>query len=214
MSTENKVDVESLKVLTSEFRVSHPHVFKPTAMKGDTKLNYSLEMLFDKKITDLSLLQKPLLNAIKGKWGPDKSKWPNPLKNPIRDGDKPYGKNKEVKPEHKGMWVVKSSSSAEYSKPHVVGRDPKVPLTQESELYPGCYARASLKAHAYTFADKDGVKFVLDAVQFIRDGKAMGGKKPADQIFGIVEGDEGTDEFNGMNDMPGETEGDGADSFM
>lgn len=181
---------EALKVLTQEFRASHPHVFKPSSLPGESKLNYSIEMLFDKKTTNLSLLQAPLKAAAVAKWGP-KEDWPSPLKMPIRDGDKPYGKKKEVKPEHAGMWVVRASSSAEYSKPHVVGKDPSVALTEESEFYPGCYARAALKAHAYTFADKDGVKFVLDGVQKIREGKAMGGKKPADQVFGIIEGDDG-----------------------
>lgn len=192
----DKAPIEKLKILTQEFRVSHPHVFKPQAMAGSTQLNYSIEMLFDKTTTDLSKIQAPLKAAIVGKWGPDKSEWPSGLKMPYRDGDKPHGKKKEIKKEHVGMWVVKASSSAEYSKPHVVGRDPKVVLTNEAELYPGCYARASLKAHAYTFADKDGVKFVLDAVQFIRDGKAFGGKKPADQIFGVIEGDDGDADFN------------------
>jgi hypothetical protein len=201
-----KVDIEKLKVLTQEFRVSHPHVFKPTSVNNSPNLNYSIEMLFDKTTTDLSLLQGPLKAAIVGKWGPNKSDWPTPLKMPIRDGDKPYGKNKEVKPEHKGMWVVRASSSAEYSKPHVVGRDPTVKLENESDLYPGCYARASLKAHAYTFADKDGVKFVLDAVQFIRDGKAMGGKKPADQIFGVIEGDAGDADLGNSFDETAEDE--------
>lgn len=181
---------EDLKVLTTEFRVSHPHVFKPTKIQDGDKENYSIEMLFDKSITDVKHLLKPLTTAKILKWGDDKEQWPSPMKMPIRDGDKPYGKKKEVKPEHKGMWVVKASSSAEYSKPQVVGLNPKVEL-KESELYPGCYARASLKAHAYTFADKDGVKFIIDAVQFVRSGKAIGGRKPADQVFGVLEGADG-----------------------
>ncbi len=210
MSEKEKPDIEKLKITTSEFRVSHPHVFKPTEVKkGDGKLRFSIEMLFEKKVTDLSLLQKPLKAAIIGEWGPDKTEWPTPLLLPIRDGDKPYGKKKELKPEHAGMWVVRASSDAEYSKPQVVGRDPKVPLETEAQLYPGCYARAALKAHAYSFADKDGVKFILDAVQFIRDGKAIGGRKPADQVFGVIEGDEGDADLMGEEDV-----GDDAGSFM
>jgi hypothetical protein len=187
---------ENLKIVTSEFRASHPHVLKPSeVVKGDGKLQYSIEMLFDKKTTKLSDLQAPIKEAITGKWGKDKAKWPSPLKTPIRDGDKPHGKKKEVKPEHEGMWVVRASTSAEYSKPYVVGRDPNVELTSESEFYPGCYARAALKAHAYEFADKEGVKFILDGVQFIRDGKPLGGRRPANQVFGTVEGDSGLDDF-------------------
>lgn len=183
-------NIEGLKILTSEFRVSHPHVFKPTSVKPGAKPAYSIEMLFDKKTTKLSDLQAPVKEAINQKWG-SLADAPKPLALPYRDGDKPYGKKKEIKKEHVGMWVVRANSDAEYSKPHVVGRDPKVTLTEDSQFYPGCYARASLKAHAYSFADKDGVKFILDGVQFIRDGVAFGGKKPADQVFGVVPGDDG-----------------------
>lgn len=189
---------DNTKFLTSEFRVSHPHVFKPSAIiKGSDDLRYSIEMLFDKKTTDLSSLQKPIRAACIAKWGPDKNDWPEGLKKPIRDGDIPKlnkkTKKKEVKPEHKGCYVVRASTKAEYGQPHVVGRDPKVPLENESEFYPGCYARAHLKAFAYEFADKVGISFALNGVQFIRDGEALGGKLPADQVFGIVEGDDGED---------------------
>lgn len=190
---------QELRILTGEFRLSHPHLLKAVEVKkGSGQFQYSLEALFDKTTTKLSDLQAPVKQAAVEKWGEDQSAWPKPLKLPIRDGDKPYGKNREVKPEHKGMWVVKASSKAEYP-PSVVGKNPKVAISKESEIYPGCYARASFKAHAYTFMDKDGVKFILDAVQFVRDGKAFGGKKPADQVFGTIEGgDDGeVDTFGG-----------------
>ena len=64
----------------------------------------------------------------------------------------------------------------------------------------GVHARAALKAFAWSFADKDGVKFVLDGVQKTRDGQAFGGKKPADQMFGVIEGDDGNEDFEAHND--------------
>jgi hypothetical protein len=202
------------RLLTPEFRVSHPHIFKPSQMidprtkqpKGP--LSYSIEMLFDKKTTDLSVIQAPVKAAAIGQWG-SKENWPKGMMLPIRDGDKPYGTKKEIKKEHKGMWVVRASTNAEYSKPHVVGRDPKVALESEAEFYPGCYARASLKSHAYEVGVNSGVKFILDGVQFIRDGEAFGGKRPADQVFGTIAGDDGDPEM-GM-EVDGE---DDNDSFM
>lgn len=176
---------------TPEFRVSHPHVFKATAIRGSDKLNYSIEMLFDKKTTKLSELQAPLIGAIKDKWGDDKSNWPKPLTMPIRDGDvakfDKKTQTKTVKAEHKGMWVMRASSSAEYNRPQVVGKNPKIPLESESEFYPGCYARAGLKAHAYEFADKNGVKYILDMVQKTRDGEPLTSRKRADEVFGAIE---------------------------
>lgn len=192
---DKKGDVKKLRLVTPEFRASHPHVFKPTSVKPGEDPSYSIEMLFDKKTTKLSDFQRVVKEAAVQKWGANQKDWPTPLKMPYRDGDKPYGKKKEVKEEHKGMWVIRASSKAEYYKPYVVGKDPEIKLTSESEFYPGCYARAAIKAHAYTFADKDGVKFVLDGVQFIRDGEALGGKPRAEDTFGIIEGDDGDDAF-------------------
>lgn len=197
-----KKNIEALKVLTSEARASHPHLFKPSAIRPGAPLNYSIELLFDKETTDLSHIKKPVLAAIIGKWGSDKNDWPKPMNLPYRDGDKPHGKKREIKAEHKGMWVVRASSSAEYAPPHVVGRNSKVALKSEAEFYPGCYCRAALKAHAYdAVGDTDpGVKFILDGVQFVKDGPAFGGKKPADQMFGIIEGDDGEEGFDDMAD--------------
>lgn len=213
MSNKN----DQLRILTPEFTLSHPHLLKAVEVKkGDGKFQFSLEALFDKTKVKISTIQAPLLEAAKDKWGDDQSAWPKPLKLAFRDGDKPYGKNREVKPEHKGMWVVKASSKAEYP-PQVVGRNPKIPITKESEMYPGCIVRASFKAHAYTYMNKDGVKFILDAVQFVKDGKAIGGKKPADQVFGVIE-DEGGEEAAGFGQDETESfdgaETSGEESFL
>jgi len=188
-----------------EFRVSHPKLFKPDAMKKGDKESYSIEMLYDKETTDLKTLQAPLQAARAFKWGANKDEWPSPLHWPIKDGDKPkmnkQTRKMEVKPEHKGMWVVKASSSAEYNRPQVVGKDPSKVIESEGELYPGCYARAGLKAHAYEFADKNGVKYILDAVQFIRDGAAFGGRKKATEIFGTIEDDGDDTGLTGNEDL-------------
>ena len=201
----SKVDHEKLKVLTTEARASHPHVFKPSAVKPGAPLAYSIELLFDKATTKLAQLQAPVREAMIAKWGPNQEDWPSPKKLPYRDGDKPYGKKKEVKPEHKGMYVVRASSNAEYSKPHVVGRDQK-PLPNEAAFYAGCYCRAALKAHAYDGIGDGlpGVKFILDGVQFIKDGPAFGGKKPADQVFGIIEGEDNEESFDMSDDSESE----------
>lgn len=182
---------------TPEFRVSHPHVFKPQAVKkGSDKMNYSIEMLYPKATTKLKVLQAPLIFAATQMWG-DKEDWPDGLRFAIKDGDKPRfnkkAKKKEIKKEHKGMWVVKASSSAEFTKPYVVGKNPEDVITEPAEFYPGCWARAALKSHAYDVGDQIGVKFILDGVQFIRDDEPLGGRKRATEVFGVVEDAEGDD---------------------
>ena len=191
----NEISKDQLKVVTTEFRVSHPHLFKATAMKEGQPKKYTIEMLFDKKTTDLSHLQKPVRLALTEKFGANKDNWPSPMRVPYADGDvaklNKKTKKKEVKPEHKGMWVVKAGTLEQYGKPSVVGRDPSIKIEDESEIYPGCYARAALKASAYDTGENQGCTFILDHVQKTRDGVSLGSKKAANEVFGIIEGDAG-----------------------
>lgn len=217
MAEKRKYDPEleaKKELLTPEARCSHPHLFTPSAIKKGATPQYSIELLFDKTTTKIADLQRPCIEAMKQMWGPTKEDWPNPRKMPYRDGDVPYGKKKEVKPEHAGMWVVKASTNAseKFGGPHVVGKNAKVALTKESDVYPGCYVRAAVKAYAYEAMSEDGkpgVKFILNGVQFIRDGAALGGgRKAADQIFGNLEG---ADEDTSFDDFGGEESFDSAE---
>lgn len=198
MAKMSKEDKEACSLLTPVFRVSHPHVFKATKMK-DAKsgkeigeARYSIEMLFDKSKVKASTFMKPLKHAAALKYGEDQSQWPEGLKYAIRNGDKPHGKKKEIKPEHKGMWIVKASSKEDYGRPHVLGRNKK-PIEQESELYPGCFACAHIFASTYEVGEKEGVSFILDGVMKTDEGPSLGGKKSADEMFGAIEASEDDD---------------------
>jgi hypothetical protein len=202
MAEAKKDDIKKRQLTTSVFRASHPHVFKPTVMQGGQadSAAYSIEMLFSKKTTDLKPMQLALHRAAVAKWGPDKNEWPEGLARPISDGDKPKlnkkTRKKEVKPEHKGNWVVRANLKAQYGKVVVTDADNN-PIENEGDFYPGCYARAALTAKAYEFGDKFGVRFELDGVQFVRDGEPLGSKRSADDMFGApLEDDDADDEFS------------------
>lgn len=192
MATKNN---EATKLVTPIFKVSYPHVFKPSQIEGSKNAQYSIEMLFDKEKTPLSTFTKVIHAACVEKWGPDKAEWPEGIKSPVKDGDKPQGKKRELRPEAKGCWIVRASTSAEYQKPAVVGRDATQVIIDESDFYAGCFARAAVKAHAYSFADKDGVKFILDMVQKVKDGDRIGGRKPAHEVFGALDSDVDDESF-------------------
>ena len=215
----DKENVKSAKQwLTPVFRVSHPHLFKPSKMKEGAPEYYGVEMLFDKTKVKKSDIEKPLLSAIKEKWGDSQSEWPQPLKLPFRDGDKPHGKKREVKPEHKGMWVVKTATKAEFGKPAVVDQN-RNPIENAADLYPGCFARAFVMAQAYVNPEKDGVSFILDGVQKFGEGTALGGKKPVDQMFCIIEDEGGVSAptedagLSGFGDIEDEAPADGESFF-
>lgn len=194
----DKADKDLCRIITSEFRVSYPHLFKPNQVKASDKAKYSITMLFPKD-SDLVGQAPPVANAngtfspgparslkdvIKNakivKFGP-KENWPEGLVSPVTDGDDPKFKDKDG---YKGHWVIKATTSEE-QRPSVVGPD-MIPLTNAADIYPGCYARAYIYGYVWEYMGKQGVGFILDHVQKLRDGKSFGGKKSVDHVFNPV----------------------------
>lgn len=194
----NKTDKDLCRVITPEFRVSYPHVFKAQAVKPTDKPKFSITMLYPKD-SDLMgqappvadgkggyapgparSLKEVIKNAKLAEFGP-KENWPEGLESPVTDGDDPKHKDKDG---YKGHWVIKASTS-EDQRPTVVGPDMK-PINEPADLYPGCYARAYVYAYVWEYMGKQGVGFILDHVQKMRDGKSFGGKKPVDQVFNPI----------------------------
>lgn len=177
----SKEDIEKARLVTEEFRVSYAHMFKAQGMKGGAP-KFSVTALVPK---DSNL--KPYQNAIRqakiNEFGPDKSTWPTDLESPVTDGDLPKYADKEG---YKGHWVIKFSSN-EDSKPGLVDENVK-PIIDASRFYSGCYARAYVYARVWTHEDtnRQGIHFILDHVQKLRDGKSFSGKKAVESVFAPV----------------------------
>lgn len=174
-----KANKDLSRVLTPEFRVSYPHVFKAQAIKPTDKPKFSVTMLFPKN-ADLSALKEAMRQAKIAQFGP-KENWPDDLESPVVDGDNPKHADKEG---YKGHWVIKASTN-EDQRPGVVDENVQ-PIVDQAKFYPGCYARAYIYAYVWEYMGKQGVGFILDHVQKLRDGKSFGGKKPAEQVFSPV----------------------------
>ncbi len=193
---KQKSNKDECRIVTPEFRVSYPHVFKAQSPKPGDKLKFSITMLFpkDKDLTGTSPDGKPrslkevIKNAKLAEFG-GKENWPEDLVSPVIDGDDPKFADKEG---YKGCWVIKATSS-EDQRPSVVDMK-MVPITEASDFYPGCYARAYIYAYVWTFMNKQGVGFILDHVQKLKDGKSFGGKKPVEQVFSPVAIDEDSED--------------------
>lgn len=194
----DKADKDLCRLITCEFRTSYPHLFKPNQVKPTDKAKYSITMLYPKD-SDLMgqappvangdgtftpgparSLKEVIKNAKIAEFGP-KENWPEGLESPVTDGDDPKFKDKDG---YKGHWVIKATTS-EDQRPSVVGPDMK-PITNPADIYPGCYARAYIYAYVWEYMGKQGVGFILDHVQKLRDGKSFGGKKSVDHVFNPV----------------------------
>ena len=178
----NSVDVRP----TPEFRVSFPKLFTPEGFQGGEP-KYSIVMLYDKD-TDLTALKKAAHTAAVEKWGADTKKWPKNMRNPFRDGAE-----KDNLAGYENCIFVSASSK---ERPGIVDQK-KRPITEtDGRFYPGCYARASLRAYAYDFAGNRGVAFGLNNVQLVRDGAPFSGRRSATDDFDEIDcvSDDGSDD--------------------
>lgn len=174
-----KTDNDNQRILTPEFRVSYPHLFKPNSIKGSAP-KYSLTMLF-KKTDDLSVIKLAIKHAKIAAFGPNKDTWPDNVESPVTDGDLPKYADKAG---YAGHWAIKASSNEE-NKPGLVDEDVQA-IIDPSQFYPGCYARAQVFARVWEFGGKMGVHFILDHVQKTKEGKSFGGKKGASEVFSPI----------------------------
>lgn len=182
MAKQDNSAKEKCRVITPEFRVYFPHVFKAHQVNGKGDPKFSITMGF-KKDADLSVLKLAIKHAKIAEFGPNKSDWPDDLESPVIDGDAPKYADKEG---YKGHWIIKASSNQD-NRPGVVDEDVE-PITDPSLFYPGCYARAQVFARVWEYMGKQGVHFILDHVQKTKDGKSIGGKKAAKEVFNPMSG--------------------------
>jgi len=164
--------IDPCYVVTSEFRVSFPHLYEPQAMEEGNEKKYSVVMLFP-KTADLAPLKAAAAAAIAAKWG---NKPPKGLRDPFRDGDE-----KELDG-YAGMVFLRASSK---EAPGVFDAAVQaIPKERQGEFYAGCFARAGIRAFAYERAGNRGVAFALKRVQKLRDGEAFGSKRAVEDDFG------------------------------
>lgn len=163
---------EGKKVMTPRFRAAFARVFEPEAFAEGQQELYSVTMLFPKGESDISDMKKIAIEAKKDKWG---NKPPKKLKTPFKDGDAEEYSDYDG---YENMIVVRCTSKW---KPGIVDRKLQN-ITDESEFYSGCWARATVQAFAYDNIGK-GVSFALQNLQKLDDDDPFGGKAKAEDDF-------------------------------
>ena len=182
----SKINIRSSKITTTEFRVSFPHVFQTHKASDDAKPKYSISMLFPEgpdSISEIKRIVKEVLEQYKVAEPKvikqiERKEFLFPWENGTAYNEREDGKY----PEAVGMTVVKASA-AESRKPGVVDQNLQA-ITDPSEFYAGCYARASIVAFAWENTGKRGISLGLNNVQKLRDGDPLGGgnSRPEDDF--------------------------------
>jgi len=187
---------EGKRILTAEFRMSYPVLFKAQQIKGKGDFLYTLKMLFPKDEGGMQELRKFATECIKEKWPKfNRKKKPKKFGWPFVNGDK------TGVPEEEGYWTINCKSK---NKPQVRNAA-KNPIVNESEIYPGCWGRATLTPLVYSNAS-DGFSFWLGNVIKTRDDEPIaGGGRSAEDDFEDIEPEDEDDE---NDDDEGDDDGD------
>jgi len=171
-------------VITPQFKINFPNLFKPRMNDLNGKAEYSLVALFPKG-TDMSKLHAAIQKVCEKKWGTDATKWPKNIRHPFREqSDRAKYDDitkKEVLPpgyERGGLYMNLKSTN----QPGVVNQRVEKILDPE-EIYSGCECIASVRPFAYSQAGNNGVSFSLLNVQKVKDGEPLSGRTRAEDHF-------------------------------
>lgn len=170
------------KVVTGKVRFSYLHVFEPHAIDEGQEPKYSVCLLIPKSDRATLSKIKAAVEAAKqagaSKWG---GKIPANLKTPLRDGDE----ERPDQEEYRDHYFINASSK---TKPGVVDAQLNA-IIDSTELYSGCYGRASINFYAFNTAGNKGIACGLNNLQKLEDGDYLGGRSRPEDDFDAVEDD-------------------------
>ena len=169
------------KVITGvNTRWSYANVWEPKAMEGG-KPKFSVSLIIPKSDTvTVGKIKAAIDEAYRdgqsklkgnGKSVPALST----LRNPLRDGDL----ERPDDPAYANAYFVNANST---SAPGIVDAA-KNQIIDKSEVYSGCYGRASISFYAFNANGNKGIACGLNNLQKIRDGEPLGGKASAESDF-------------------------------
>lgn len=175
------------KALTSEFRMAFPAIFRPKFNDLSKKDEFSVVALFPVG-ADLTELKKAAQAAVIEKWGQNQNAWPQNLKSPFRDQKDRVKVDPETGVEalpdgYVAGAIYMNLKSAQ--RPGVVDQN-MAEIIDESDLYGGCWVRASVNAYAYDHKGNRGVAFGMNNLQKLRDDDAFGNRTKAQDDFSPV----------------------------
>ena len=176
------------KVITGvNTRWSYANVWEAKAMEGG-KPKFSVSLIIPK--SDTVTVDK-IKSAIEEAYREGQSKLKgnaksvpalSTLRTPLRDGDL----ERPDDPAYANAYFVNANSA---TAPGVVDAN-RNDILDRSEVYSGCYGRASINFYAYNANGNRGIACGLNNLQKIRDGEPLGGRASAESDFATVEDEE------------------------
>jgi len=180
------------KVITgpgTQFSYCYP--FEPKSINGGTP-KYSCQLKIPKSDTKTvgaihAAMEAAYAEGESKLKGSGKSVPPlSALKTPLRDGDIERADD----PDYAGYWFLNANST---TPPHVVDAQCQA-IFDPSEVYSGCFGKASITFYAFNNNGNRGIACGLNGLQKIKDGPRLGGRASAEEDFGVFTEDGEDDE--------------------
>ena len=169
------------KVITGvNTRWSYANVWEPKAMEGG-KPKFSVSLIIPKSDT---VTVGKIKAAIEEAYRDGQSKLKgnaksvpalSTLRTPLRDGDL----ERPDDPAYANAYFVNANSTSALG----IVDAAKNQIIEKSEVYSGCYGRASISFYAFNANGNKGIACGLNNLQKIRDGEPLGGKASAESDF-------------------------------
>ena len=176
------------KVITgANTRWSYANVWEAKALEGG-KPKFSVSLIIPKSDT---VTVSKIKSAIEEAYREGQSKLKgnaksvpalSTLRTPLRDGDL----ERPDDPAYANAYFVNANSA---TAPGVVDAN-RNEIMDKSEVYSGCYGRASINFYAFNANGNRGIACGLNNLQKIRDGEPLGGRASAESDFATVEDEE------------------------
>jgi hypothetical protein len=167
------------KVITGKVRFSYANIWEPKSINGSDP-KYSVSLIISKSDTKTIKAIKDAIEQAKkdgvSKFG---GKVPGNLKVPLRDGDIDRPDDEA----YKNSYFVNANSK---DKPQIVDKNVQ-PVLDQTEVYSGCYGRASINFYAFNQNGNKGIACGLGNIQKLADGEALSGRARAENEFESVE---------------------------
>lgn len=189
------------KVKIGEVRFSYVHIFTPEAAAEGGDKKYSVSLIIPKSNKKLIADIKTAIEAATqaGIASRFDGKRPVNLRSPLRDGDLERADDEA----YAGAYFINVSSK---TKPGIVkrmkinGENKLVEVTNEDDIYSGCYGFASVNFFAYNNKGNRGIGAGLNNILKTRDGEYLGGRSSAESDFG--NGAVDLDAYEDFEDLP------------
>jgi len=163
-------------VKLANVRLAFPQLHTPKAVNGEGEPAYSASFIISKdQKAVIAAVEKAMATVAKQKWG-NKA---DAILTKLKAADKTCLRDGDMKDNYDGFEGNYYVSARSKVKPRCVGRDAALLSAEDGVPYAGCYVIGSVSIWAMDNNYGQRINATLRGVQFVRDGDAFSGGRPA-----------------------------------